>query len=174
MAHEGYGIGAVSRMSGVSPRALRLYEEAGLIAPRRMANGYRRYMSSDLDRLQEILLLRRAGVPLSRRVCATGTLRSILPHRRSWGSGLPNSRDGGSLRRRSVPTSSVRSNPARTRRGSSVRICARCIGSGWGTPGRRTAPPPIGALLKCTCATTAFARITTEGLRAAPPGYATR
>ncbi|MFR3275563.1 MAG: MerR family transcriptional regulator [Collinsella phocaeensis] len=66
MAHEGYGIGAVSRMSGVSPRALRLYEEAGLIAPRRMANGYRRYMSSDLDRLQEILLLRRAGVPLSR------------------------------------------------------------------------------------------------------------
>ena len=66
MVHEGYGIGEVSRMSGVSPRALRLYEEAGLIAPRRMANGYRRYMSSDLERVQEIILLRRAGVPLSR------------------------------------------------------------------------------------------------------------
>lgn len=65
MGQTGYGIGEVARMSGASPRALRLYEEAGLIAPARLSNGYRRYSSSDLDRLQEILLLRRAGVPVS-------------------------------------------------------------------------------------------------------------
>lgn len=59
-----YTIGEVARMSGVSARALRLYEDAGLLAPARKPNGYRCYTSAEINRLQEIMLLRRLRVPL--------------------------------------------------------------------------------------------------------------
>lgn len=60
---SGYTIGRLAQLSGVSVRALRFYEEVGLLAPaREAANGYRRYTSEDVDRLQEILLLRHLGV----------------------------------------------------------------------------------------------------------------
>lgn len=60
---SGYTIGELARMSGTSVRTLRFYEEAGLLAPAREAgNGYRRYTTEDVDRLQEILLLRHLGV----------------------------------------------------------------------------------------------------------------
>ena len=59
----GYTIGRLAQLSGVSVRTLRFYEEAGLLAPaREAANGYRRYTTEDVDRLQEILLLRHLGV----------------------------------------------------------------------------------------------------------------
>ncbi|WP_455138569.1 MerR family transcriptional regulator [Thermophilibacter sp.] len=58
-----YKIGELAELSGVSVRALRFYEEAGLIAPGRdPTNGYRLYAAEDVDRLQEILLLRHLGV----------------------------------------------------------------------------------------------------------------
>lgn len=58
-----YTIGQLAELSGTSARSLRFYEEAGLLAPRRdPANGYRSYGAEDVDRLQEILLLRRLGV----------------------------------------------------------------------------------------------------------------
>ncbi|MGY4480095.1 MerR family transcriptional regulator [Bradyrhizobium sp. USDA 3364] len=38
------------RHLGVSARALRHYEAAGLIAPRRTSNGYRSYSASELER----------------------------------------------------------------------------------------------------------------------------
>ena len=57
-ANRAYGIGEVSDIVGVSTRTLRYYEEEGLLVPARTANGYRRYTPADLDRLQEILLLR--------------------------------------------------------------------------------------------------------------------
>lgn len=61
--NRSYTIGELAELSGVSVRALRFYEEAGLLAPERDAqNGYRRYGHADVDRLQEILLLRRLGV----------------------------------------------------------------------------------------------------------------
>ena len=40
-------------------------EEAGLLTPTRGPNGYRRYVSADIDRLQEILLLRHIGVGIA-------------------------------------------------------------------------------------------------------------
>ena len=61
-AHKTYSIGEVSEIAGISPRTLRFYEEAGLLTPTRGPNGYRRYVSADIDRLQEILLLRHIGV----------------------------------------------------------------------------------------------------------------
>lgn len=57
-----YSIGEVSGIVGISTRTLRFYEETGLLAPARGANGYRRYTSEDIDRLQEILLLRHLGM----------------------------------------------------------------------------------------------------------------
>lgn len=60
-----YTIGEVTRMSGASARALRLYEDAGLLNPTRRANGYRSYSQADIDRLQEILLLRHAGIAIA-------------------------------------------------------------------------------------------------------------
>lgn len=65
MANRRYSIGDVSRISGVSARALRLYEQAGLLEPARLENGYRSYSEADINRLQEILLLRRAGVAVA-------------------------------------------------------------------------------------------------------------
>lgn len=60
---ERYKIGELAELSGVSARALRFYEEAGLLAPGRdPANGYRSYAAEDVNRLQEILLLRHLGV----------------------------------------------------------------------------------------------------------------
>ena len=60
---SGYTIGELAGLSGVSVRTLRFYEEEGLLTPaREAANGYRRYTSKDVDRLQEIMLLRHLGV----------------------------------------------------------------------------------------------------------------
>ena len=64
-ANKAYGIGEVSDIAGISTRTLRYYEETGLLAPARGANGYRRYTSADIDRLQEILLLRHMGMSLA-------------------------------------------------------------------------------------------------------------
>ena len=64
-ANRAYGIGEVSDIVGVSTRTLRYYEEEGLLVPARTANGYRRYTPADLDRLQEILLLRHMGMSVA-------------------------------------------------------------------------------------------------------------
>ncbi len=62
MAHS-YSIGEVAQLSGISVRSLRFYEEAGLLIPARdERNGYRSYTATDIDRLQDILLLRHLGV----------------------------------------------------------------------------------------------------------------
>lgn len=74
-----YTIGEVARMSGVSPRALRLYEDEGLLTPARKPNGYRCYTSAEMDRLQEIMLFRRMGVPLGE---VAPLLSSSAPERR--------------------------------------------------------------------------------------------
>jgi DNA-binding transcriptional MerR regulator len=62
-----HSISAVARMAGISSRALRHYDDIGLLAPARVSpNGYRWYDRRQLLRLQQILLLRELRVPLSR------------------------------------------------------------------------------------------------------------
>ena len=58
-------IGEVSKRTGLSERALRHYETEGLVNPARSAGGRRFYMARDLNRLQQVILLRRAGYGLS-------------------------------------------------------------------------------------------------------------
>jgi protein phosphatase len=61
-------IGAFARASGLSPKALRLYDELGLLRPAVVdqRTGYRRYRPDQLDRALLVAWLRRLGMPLAR------------------------------------------------------------------------------------------------------------
>lgn len=50
---------------GLTVRALRLYEQRGLIRPRRTDKGWRLYGAGEIARLHEILALKRLGLSLS-------------------------------------------------------------------------------------------------------------
>lgn len=54
----------VAARFGVSRKALRLYEAAGLVAPLRRPNGWRAYGPETLARLHQVRVLRRWGLPL--------------------------------------------------------------------------------------------------------------
>src|SRR5688572_20821811 len=55
----------IARIAGTTSRALRHYDQIGLLAPSRIAdNGYRYYDQACLVRLQRILLLRELGLGL--------------------------------------------------------------------------------------------------------------
>lgn len=57
-------IGELGRRAGVSPRALRHYEQMGLLRARRRANGYREYDEADLAVVAEIRSLAGLGLAL--------------------------------------------------------------------------------------------------------------
>ncbi|MEU4205155.1 MerR family transcriptional regulator [Streptomyces sp. NPDC045470] len=58
-------IAEVARMSGVTARTLRHYDEIGLLSPARVgANGHRYYEERQLLRLQQVLVLRELGLGL--------------------------------------------------------------------------------------------------------------
>ncbi|KNB51407.1 MerR family transcriptional regulator [Streptomyces caatingaensis] len=60
-----WSIADVARMSGVTSRTLRHYDEIGLLPPAWTgSNGHRHYEQADLLRLQQILLMRELGVGL--------------------------------------------------------------------------------------------------------------
>lgn len=59
------GAAECARRMGITVRALRVYERYGLIAPKRSARGWRIYDSSDLNRLNAILALKRLGMTLT-------------------------------------------------------------------------------------------------------------
>ncbi|MFI1969405.1 MerR family transcriptional regulator [Streptomyces cinnamoneus] len=60
-----WSIAEVARMSGVTSRTLRHYDEIGLLPPAWLgSNGHRYYEEADLLRLQQILLMRELGVGL--------------------------------------------------------------------------------------------------------------
>jgi DNA-binding transcriptional MerR regulator len=65
-----FTVGELSRLTGVTVRALRYYDEIGLVPPSARSDaGYRLYDDRDVLRLQQVLMLRELGVPLDQ--CAT-------------------------------------------------------------------------------------------------------
>ena len=61
-----WSIAQVARMSGVTARTLRHYDDIGLLKPDHVgANGYRYYEEPQLLRLQQILVLRELGMALA-------------------------------------------------------------------------------------------------------------
>ncbi|MEU7744507.1 helix-turn-helix domain-containing protein [Nonomuraea sp. NPDC049158] len=61
-------IGAFAKASRLSPKALRLYDELGLLVPAMVDpdNGYRLYTPDQLDRARLVAWLRRVDMPLAR------------------------------------------------------------------------------------------------------------
>lgn len=55
-------IGEFARRAGVSARALRHYEEQGLLRPERTHGGYREYADSDLVTVRRIRRMMQAGL----------------------------------------------------------------------------------------------------------------
>jgi DNA-binding transcriptional MerR regulator len=65
-------ISEASRVSGVSARSLRHYEDEGLIVPGRFSNGFRDYCQSTIDRVLVIRSLLESGLPVR-------LIRQVLP-----------------------------------------------------------------------------------------------
>ncbi|MEU6083016.1 MerR family transcriptional regulator [Streptomyces sp. NPDC047108] len=61
-------IGVFARAARLSPKALRLYDELGLLTPARVdpSSGYRLYDPAQLERARLVAWLRRLGMPLAR------------------------------------------------------------------------------------------------------------
>ena len=59
------GPGELARRLGLSIKALRVYERAGLVVPRRREGGWRSYGPKDVARLHEVLALRSLGLSLA-------------------------------------------------------------------------------------------------------------
>lgn len=57
-------INEVEQAIGITKKNIRFYEQEGLLAPSRSANGYRDYSPEDVKSLQQIKLLRRLDVPI--------------------------------------------------------------------------------------------------------------
>jgi MerR family transcriptional regulator, thiopeptide resistance regulator len=69
--NPGFGAAECARRTGLTPRALRIYERNGLIAPKRSAKGWRLYGPRELLRLNTIMALKGLGMTL-------GQIREIL------------------------------------------------------------------------------------------------
>jgi DNA-binding transcriptional MerR regulator len=67
VVEERLSIGAFSALTGLSPKALRLYHEQRLLAPASVdeQTGYRWYARQQVEVATRIALLRRAGIPLT-------------------------------------------------------------------------------------------------------------
>jgi MerR family transcriptional regulator, thiopeptide resistance regulator len=67
-------VGELSRLTGITVRALHHYDEIGLVRPsQRSAAGYRLYDDDDVLRLQQVLVLRELGVALDEIAAALDT-----------------------------------------------------------------------------------------------------
>lgn len=76
-------IGELARATGTTTRALRFYEERGLLAPTRTGNGYREYDASAVTRVANIRYLLESGLTLDDvthfRYCLDGELVTREP-----------------------------------------------------------------------------------------------
>ncbi|MFG3253135.1 MerR family transcriptional regulator [Streptomyces sp. NPDC048172] len=83
-------IGAFARLTRLTPKALRLYDELGLLTPARVDpfSGYRYYDPGQVERARLVAWLRRLGMPLARirTVCDLGTAAAADEVRAFWDS----------------------------------------------------------------------------------------
>ncbi|HUB40456.1 MAG TPA: MerR family transcriptional regulator [Streptosporangiaceae bacterium] len=72
--------GEFARASRLSPKALRLYDELGLLSPAEVdpVTGYRRYAPAQLEQARLVAWLRRLGMPLARIQSVTGMPRAAV------------------------------------------------------------------------------------------------
>lgn len=81
-------IGAFAKASRLSPKALRLYDELGLLTPARVdpVTGYRLYAPEQLEQARLVAWLRRLGMPLARiqHVCTLDSAVAAQEVRAFW------------------------------------------------------------------------------------------
>jgi DNA-binding transcriptional MerR regulator len=81
-----FTVGELSRLTGITVRALHHYDEVGLVRPsRRSAAGYRLYDEADVLRLHQVLLFRELGLPLDEiaaAIDAAGSREDLLRRHR--------------------------------------------------------------------------------------------
>lgn len=75
---ESLDIAEVARRTGLTSRALRFYESRGLVQPLRSASGRRYYGAAELERIHQILALKRAGLTLAQIQRLTGNRKIDL------------------------------------------------------------------------------------------------
>ncbi len=83
-------IGEAAQRTGLTERALRLYEDLGILAPARTPGGTRRYRAGDLHRLDAIAACTRAGMKL-------GEIQSLATERSAHATGAEASAHVGEL-----------------------------------------------------------------------------
>lgn len=74
-------IGELARLTGVSARALRHYEDRGLLTPERTSGGYRDYPVEDVTRVAQIKTMIAAGL-------STATIHRYLDCARTGDRGV--------------------------------------------------------------------------------------
>lgn len=76
-------VGQVADLVGVTVRTLHHYDEIGLLVPsERSWAGYRLYTDGDLERLQQVVVYRRLGLPLDQIAALLGSGDSVVEHLR--------------------------------------------------------------------------------------------
>jgi DNA-binding transcriptional MerR regulator len=60
-----YTVNKLAKISGISARTLRYYNQIGLLSPERTENNYRIYTGEQVDKLQQILFYKELGVSLN-------------------------------------------------------------------------------------------------------------
>jgi DNA-binding transcriptional MerR regulator len=65
ISHRRWSAAQASRVLGVSAKALRIYEDHGLLRPERSEAGYRLYAEADLERARAVVQLRALGLALA-------------------------------------------------------------------------------------------------------------
>src|SRR5690349_6265399 len=71
-------VGELSARTGVSIRALRYYEESGLLPARRLANGYRSFDPASVERVRAIKDLLDTGFTIEEIVSLASCLDDVL------------------------------------------------------------------------------------------------
>jgi DNA-binding transcriptional MerR regulator len=84
-------IGEVAELTGTTPRTIRYYEELGLLAPtaEREPGAHRVYDQADVERLQEVLRLRRVlGLSLEELKELSAEEAARVARQREWHDGV--------------------------------------------------------------------------------------
>jgi MerR family transcriptional regulator, repressor of the yfmOP operon len=84
-------IGEVAQLTGTTPRTIRYYEELGVLAPAsdREPGAHRVYQDSDVERLQEVLRLRRVlGLSLDELKELSAEELARAARKKEWDAGV--------------------------------------------------------------------------------------
>ncbi|WP_423800883.1 MerR family transcriptional regulator [Neobacillus sp. SAB-20_R2A] len=74
-------IGELSRLTGVSVRSLRYYEEQGILSPIRLANGYREYHDLAVEQVNTIKFYLNLGLTIEQ---ISGFLNCVLKNKEAF------------------------------------------------------------------------------------------